>query len=150
MSEKTANWTAVLFTVLVLAGGSYGCWSSIKNDRIKYDKLEEEFNKTNIIFGEYVRLTRVRCKPAEEYYTQEDLSGLEGFERWTTICAETFKDFYLRRSLIRYKQKMYRGAIQTYVPHESLAELLEINIPYCLIGTDVSEFAVLEDCDRIK
>lgn len=117
----------------------------VKSDQ---ERAEYELTHPRIVFGDYVKLTRIDCRTVEKMYPKEYLRGLDHFH-WSSIsCAETYSGFYLKYSLIRYKQEMFQVYIKL-ADKTSPSEVLEFNVPYCVIGTDKAEFTVNEECSRI-
>lgn len=111
----------ITFALLIGLIGVVKIQKMEERDRAKY----AEQAKVQVVFGDYAKLTRIACDE----------------KRFWTECGVTYPDFFLRRSLIRIKQVMYRADVS--------GEIIQLNVPYCVIATDKAEFAVLEECWRI-
>lgn len=101
-----------------------------------------------IHFGDFVKLTRMNCRSVKEMIPKTFLRGLDPWYLSSTMCRETYSNFNLRTSLIRHKQEMFMVYIRLS-DKKNPAEILELNVPYCVIATDLKEFPVKEKCGDI-
>ena len=121
-----------------------------KQDKIKY----AEYQKNRIVFGDYVKLTRITCNVIWKFYPKSLTLGLSESDLNLVSCGEIESGFYLRHSLIRYKREMY-SVYWTWADYQWCkngrceAHIDKYNVPYCVIGTEKSEFAVEQECSRI-
>lgn len=96
---------------------------------------------------DFVKLDRAGCADVGDTYDTETLSNLDDFGKRTSSCALTYPNFYLRKSLIRYKQVM---AYHNPEFKDGKIVGFEWNIPYCVIATDIAEISVFQKCEDIK
>lgn len=148
MTEKQIGITIFSVGTLCLVGFIYWMSVSLTEARKNDEARRVEYEKTRIVFGDYVRLTRLDCNEIRKDYPKKLTKGLQDFDLGLTSCGETYANFYLKYSLIRYKQTMYK-VFWDWANEEHEAQITRYNVPYCVIGTDKAEFAVEQPCEKI-
>src|SRR5579864_1377615 len=103
---------------------------------------------------EFIELTRLECHPIKDIFKKSDFKNVKDLS-WDFIstlnsCGEIGEGFFLRKSLIRYKQRtFYHNPIWGKNGSNEITEI-NYNIPYCVVGTDKAEVPVEQKCEDIK
>lgn len=142
--EEYFVWIAAVLLVSVLVAIVIGSY----RDGLKKEAKRAEKEKTRIVFGDYVKLTILECGAIRDKYSKKDIEGLGEFYKQMITCDEIARGFYLKYSLIRHKQQMYM-VHWTWASGKEKAHIYEVNVPYCVIGTDKAEYSVVESCESI-
>ena len=90
----------------------------------------------------------MKCEELRDIYTKEHLVNIREIDQSLTVCGITFKNLHLRKSLIRYKQQMFRHGAKFNKDGKKIVGFKH-NIPYCVIGTDKAEISVKQECKDI-
>jgi hypothetical protein len=146
--KEDVTWFGIAFIVIaVVSIISVAVYLGEKSSE-ESDKRQAEYEKTRIVFGDYVKLTKLSCGIIKKEFSKKLTKGLEDFDTNLMSCGETYSNFYLRRSLIRYKHQMMMVDWEWAYDNQD-AKILKYNVPYCVIATDIAEFPVAEPCERI-
>lgn len=136
----------IVVGIISLVGG-FATHQHWMKEHERFQKEQAENQAKRIVYGDYVKLSRMYCDQINHQYYPKDLKKMNKWDRTLVTCGVSFHNFYLRYTLIRYKQIMFYHPVT--MDSKGNITIEKYNEPYCLVATDRGEVNVQEACERI-